>query len=380
MGCSSSSATKISSLDSGPTNAEEFQNPEENDPMDPELDSGASFSDGGQQSGSFTDWRDVVSFRSFMAQKGPKQIFEYEFIRSIGRGAQAEVYLVKNTETGESLAAKVYDKAFLYRNNLGDAVKPIQKTVREIQIMSTLKHPNCIGLVEVLDDDYTSSIIIIQPYADKGPLLPQKAHTDPFPEQKAKELFFQICQGVHHIHSNNIVHRDLKPENIMAFSNGKVAIGDFSASVILDDPDGFLEDTDGTPAFYSPEQCTGKPFKGKPTDVWACGVTLYIFLFGHLPFFDVTDSGYFISQFFRIAKQIQNDPVTFDPEIQVSDDAKDLILHCMDKNPETRFTIEQVLHHHWFADLPNYEEEMNNLSNFSKQASSFKLEDEQRQV
>ena len=379
MGCNTSTASKVHSVDSG--------NKARDEPSPANLDTQtdivqeedenllfAADSDGVANSGSFTDWRDVMSFRSFMAQKGPKQIFEYEFLRSIGRGAQAEVYLVKNTETGEELAAKVYDKAFLYRNNLGDAVKPIQKTVREIQIMSTLKHPNCIGLVEVLDDDYTSSIIIIQPYADKGPLLPQKAHTEPFPEQKAKDIFFQICQGVQHIHANNIVHRDLKPENIMAFSSGKVAIGDFSASVLLEDPDGYLEDTDGTPAFYSPEQCTGKPFKGKPTDVWACGVTLYIFLYGHLPFFDVADSGYFISQFFRIAKQIQNDPVTFDPEIKVSDDAKDLILHLMDKNPETRYTIEEALHHKWFSDLPNYNDVISSLASFEKKPSSFEMD------
>ena len=316
----------------------------DNNTLNPEI---ASQGDLGSGMSSYRDWRDVVSFPTFMTQSERPQIFEYEFIRSIGRGAQAEVYLVQNVESKMQLAAKVYDKAFLYRNNLGDAEQPIQKTVREIQIMSTLKHPNCMGLIEVLDDDYTNSVIIILQYADGGSLLPQRSKTEPLDEKTARFYFFQIASGVCHIHANNIAHRDIKPENIMKFSDGRVVISDFSASVILDSPDGILEDTDGTPAFYSPEQCTGKPYRAKPTDVWACGVSLYILLFGKLPFFDVTDDGFFLSQFFRIAKQIQQEEVKFDPQIQVSEEAKDLILHCLDKNEETRYTIEEVLEHQW---------------------------------
>ena len=310
---------------------------------------------------SSNDWRDVVSFRTFFNQKDEPQIFEYLFLKPIGRGAQAEVYLVQNTETKEMIAAKVYAKDYLFRKNLGDAIQPVHKVVREIQIMNDLKHINCIRMVEVLDDEYTNSIILLQEYADKGPLLPQKSKTDPFPEAQAKDIFFQICQGVQYLHANNIVHRDIKPENILTFKNGRVAVGDFSASVRLQKPDEYLEDTDGTPAFYSPEQVTGQPFKGKPGDVWACGVSLYIMLYGRLPFFDVSETGYSVTQFFRLSQQIQSDPVVFDDDKIVSDDAKDLILHCLDKNPDTRYTIEDVLRHKWFSDLPNYQEVIDNM-------------------
>lgn len=318
-----------------------------------EINDSNSQNDGSYSNGSYKDWRDVISFPTFMTQTEKPQIFEYEFIKSIGRGAQAEVYLVKNVESNELLAAKVYDKNFLYRNNLGDAEQPIQKTIREIQIMSSLKHPNCMSLVEVLDDDYTNTIIIIFPYADGGSLLPQSLKTEPVPEDKAKFYFFQIANGVKYIHEHNIVHRDIKPENIMKFSDKRVVIADFSASVELDPPDELLEDTDGTPAFYSPEQCTGKPYEGKPTDIWACGVSLYVLLFGKLPFFDVTDDDFFLSQFFKIAHQIQHERVIFDPNIKVSNESKDLISHCLDKDPSKRFTIDDVLNHPWLKPCYN---------------------------
>ena len=302
---------------------------------------------------SFRDWNEVISFETFVEHGDKPQIFEYEFIRKIGRGAQAEVYLVKNVETQELLAAKVYDKAFLYRANLGDAEPPIQKAINEIQIMTMVKHPNCLGLREVLDDEYTNVIIIVQPYADCGSLVPQQSKTEPMPEEKARFYFFQIAMGVRHLHEHNIVHRDIKPENIMRFADGRVAIADFSASLILEDPNGLLEDTDGTPAFYAPEQCSGKPYQGKPCDVWATGVSLYFILFGKLPFFSISNEGMFLAQFFRITKQIQENEVEFDTNINVSDEAKDLILKILNKNPQARLTIDQVLEHEWLKPCYN---------------------------
>ena len=73
-------------------------------------------------------------------------------------------------------------------------------------------------------------------------------------------------------------------------------------------------------------------------------------LFGKLPFFDVSDDGFFLSQLFRVAQQIQNDSVTFDEKVAVSEEAKDLILHCLDKNYKTRYTVEQVLKHKWMRE------------------------------
>lgn len=329
-----------------------FMNGEEEDRLEGNtLEDVASASNPGpieEVQSTYKDWREVVSFHTFVESEEHPTIFEYEFIKPIGRGAQAEVFEVHNTDTAIIYAAKVYDKAFLYRTCLGDQEPPIQKIAKEISIMSNLRHPNTIGLVEVLDDDITNSIIIIQDFATNGPLLPQQIKTKPFTEEKAKDVFFQIACGVDYIHSHNIAHRDIKPENILTFSDGRVAVGDFSASVILDTSDQMLEDTDGTPAYYSPEQCTGQPYRAKPADIWQCGVTLYVLLMGHLPFYSTSEDGFFLSQFFKIAQMIINDPIVFDENINLSDNAKDLILKCMEKDPSKRITVEQILEHPWF--------------------------------
>ena len=102
MGCGSSHPVVKSSTNTLDTKMLESPRPPKLD-IAPDIQT-ASFKDNldpfvspsqNDASGSYRDWRDVVSFPTFMTQTDKPQIFEYEFIKSIGRGAQAEVYLVR---------------------------------------------------------------------------------------------------------------------------------------------------------------------------------------------------------------------------------------------------------------------------------------------
>lgn len=298
-----------------------------------------------------------MPFPTFMMQ-AERKIFEYDFIKQIGHGTHAVVYLVNNFETNVKYAAKVYDKN-VNRTLLTNTNLP-PPFIREIKLMAKIKNRHCISLNEVLDDEQTNTLIIIQEFADAGPLLPQVSRTTPFPEQKAKSIFFEICQGVRYLHSINVAHRDIKPENIFKFSDGHVAIGDYSNSLDCDGTE-FFDDSEGTPAFMSPEQCLGKPFKGRPCDVWASGVTLYLILFGEIPFF-FSNECISYSTIFQVSQRIINEELKFPDSSDVSDDAKDLILHMLCKNPDERYTINDVLRHKWFQDLPDRNEVLSNLS------------------
>ncbi|KAH0790728.1 CAMK family protein kinase [Histomonas meleagridis] len=298
-----------------------------------------------------TDSGGISAVPSFFNPEIKPTIFEYEFIRHVGHGATSDVFLVKNTETGEFYAAKVYDRGYLFRTSIGDAEQPIQKLLREAQIMSSVQHENCLSLIEILEDDVTNSITLIIPFADAGSLSKYSYKADPLPEDAAKSIFYQIASGLQRLHSMNIIHRDLKPDNILKFSDGHVAIADFSVSIVLEDENELLEDTDGTPAFYSPEECLGGPYLGKPTDVWAYGMILYVMIYGKLPFFDLDDENIFFSQFFEISQRIINDEFTYPQTTPISAELRDLFSHVLDKDPKTRYTIEQVLAHQWFDDV-----------------------------
>ena len=100
-------------------------------------------------------------------------------------------------------------------------------------------------------------------------------------EQEACYIFRQVCEGIHHMHSNKICHRDLKLTNVVIDSHCNVKVVDF----------GFATDSEavqnmycGTPSYMSPEIVLRKTYFGKPVDVWALGVVLFKLLTGIYPF------------------------------------------------------------------------------------------------
>jgi serine/threonine protein kinase len=114
----------------------------------------------------FSSAQPMTFGRFFLGIPEPHLIFEYDFLKFIGQGSHAKGYQCKNTLTNQFLAAKVYDKFFLGQVSLGDCETPFNRVYREIQISSLLKHKNCIQLIEVIDDDYTESLILILPFAE----------------------------------------------------------------------------------------------------------------------------------------------------------------------------------------------------------------------
>jgi serine/threonine protein kinase len=310
-----------------------------------------------------------VSFSTFFNQVEDPQIFEYKFLKSIGRGGHAEVYLCEHEETGEKFAAKVYSKTLLFKNTMYHKGMA-NRVEQEIQVMMLLKHPNLMPLREVLDDDETDSVIFILDYAPFGSLLPHSSVSTPIPEERCRWIFAQLASAVQEIHRLNVVHRDIKPENIMMDVGDRAILSDFSAARLLEDGTDLVDDTDGTPAFYSPEQCKGQAYHAKPSDIWSMGVSLYLMVFGHLPFFEEKkeDSSFYLTQLFKISQMIQVKELRLDRDIEISEQMEDLLYKVMDKNPVTRLEINQVLAHPWVAQagynpecpkIPDYLKEQN---------------------
>ncbi|OHT06951.1 CAMK family protein kinase [Tritrichomonas foetus] len=301
----------------------------------------------------------ILSFSDYVQLIGHPIILEYQFLESIGRGSHGEVYLCRNIETDDFYAAKVYSK--LVTPNVGMAGKTsfYDRIITEINILCQIKDKHCIQLIDVLDDDSTQSIIIIMTLAKDGSLLPEDALTTPFAEKQAQNYFVQIALGIQHLHSLNVVHRDIKPHNILKRNENDVVISDYSASAILQTEETLFTDTEGTPMFYSPEECSGEPYLPKPADIWALGVSLYIMIYGRPPFFEEDDAGIFLSHFYRISKLIQENEVVFDESIPASESLIDLLKHLLDKDPTTRYTINDTLNHPWVKEgIENLHEEV----------------------
>jgi serine/threonine protein kinase len=157
------------------------------------------------------------------------------------------------------------------------------------------------------------------------------------PEEQVRDYARQLSSGLTYLHRHNIVHRDIKPDNILLDNENNVYLSDFGVSEMLDsEGDGTVTGSQGTPAFFSPELCRGEgSVHGKAVDVWALGVTLYVLLFGKLPFFGESVDD--------ILNNIQNISLEFPQGVDPG--WKNLLLQMLNKDPNKRITALDLKHH-----------------------------------
>ena len=164
-------------------------------------------------------------------------------------------------------------------------------------------------------------------------------------EKTAKILFRQIIQGIKYIHSRGIVHRDIKLENILLDLNNIVKICDFGVGRLIK-PNTILKDQCGTPVYMAPEIIKGEGYHGFPVDIWSAGVALYIMLSGNLPFNKDKEHDLEYSILNYDIKEIKD----------VSPEANNLLKNILMKDPNKRYTENQILEHPWMNNNSNDEE------------------------
>ncbi|XP_016375320.1 calcium/calmodulin-dependent protein kinase type II subunit beta-like isoform X16 [Sinocyclocheilus rhinocerous] len=153
----------------------------------------------------------------------------------------------------------------------------------------------------------------------------------------------QILEAVLHCHQMGVVHRDLKPENLLLASkckNAAVKLADFGLAIEVQGDQQAWFGFAGTPGYLSPEVLRKEAY-GKPVDIWACGVILYILLVGYPPFWDEDQH--------KLYQQIKAGAYDFpSPEWDtVTPDAKNLINQMLTINPAKRITAQEALKHPW---------------------------------
>ncbi|XP_023311409.1 serine/threonine-protein kinase Nek7 [Anoplophora glabripennis] len=145
----------------------------------------------------------------------------------------------------------------------------------EVDILSTLNHPNIIRYIESFKDE--DSLQIVMEYADGGNLAQlinlKKHKNDVFTEIGILDIISQISAALSYMHSKRILHRDLKTANVFIGMNGTIKLGDFGISKMLNTKSQ-AHTVIGTPYYLSPEMCECNDYNAK-SDIWALGCILY---------------------------------------------------------------------------------------------------------
>ncbi|CAF3336288.1 unnamed protein product [Rotaria socialis] len=261
---------------------------------------------------------------------------EYDLKEELGKGAFSIVRRCIQKSSGQEFAAKIINTKKL-------STRDHQKLEREARICRQLKHPNIVRLHDSISEEGFHYLVF--DLVTGGELFEDIVAREFYSEADASHCIQQVLEAVRHCHESNIVHRDLKPENLLLASKTKgaaVKLADFGLAIEVNGEQTQWYGFAGTPGYLSPEVLKKEPY-GKPVDIWACGVILYILLVGYPPFWDEDQH--------RLYNQIKSGAYDYpSPEWDtVTTEAKRLIDSMLSINPSRRISATDALKHPWIC-------------------------------
>ena len=306
-------------------------------------------------------------------ETGHKIVNEFLFQETLGRGAYSKVKKCINTKTNQEFAVKIINNYLLRKKKKAfDKTKSgsllihykIEDALNEIKTYKALPcdHPNILSLYQIINDKEKDKTYLIMELAEKGSIVSLDEKTgvftinksydnDKYDEKLIKSWILDIAKGLKFLHENNIAHCDIKSDNIVLGKDGHCKLADFGNSLRINDKDNDSENflrTQGNIYFFPPElveekEKEKKNIDYKSVDIWTLGISMYTCIYKCLPF--VPENRENIVELF---KAISNANIDYNKNgVTISDDMKTLMQHLLEKDPEKRFTANDIVNYPW---------------------------------
>jgi len=200
-----------------------------------------------------------------MESKSSKSKGRYEKVKHLGEGQFANVYMAKDTETGELVAIKK-----IKLGSRAEAKDGVNRTaLREIKLLQELHHENVIGLLDVIG--HRTNIQLVFDFMETDLERVVKDSSIILLPSHIKNIALQTLLGLEYLHMHWILHRDLKPNNLLMNSQGRIKIADFGLARFYGSPNRIYTHQVVTRWYRSPELLFGARHYGTGVDMWAIG-------------------------------------------------------------------------------------------------------------
>ena len=193
----------------------------------------------------------------------------------VGRGAFGIVRIAHKADPNDSKHEQLYAVKEFRRRPQEDPKKYSKRLNSEFCISSSLRHPNVIHTLDLLEDakgDYCE----VMEYCSGGDLYSLVLANGKLEVAEADCYFLQLMRGVEYIHEMGVAHRDLKPENLLLTTHGALKITDFGNGecfrMAWETEAHMTAGLCGSAPYIAPEEYVDREFDPRAVDVWACGV------------------------------------------------------------------------------------------------------------
>ena len=296
---------------------------------------------------------------------------KYIIKKKLSYGGQANVFLVKKTESDEKYAAKVpiQDDSFL--DSECDILEYLKKKI--VQDIINIVDKGKGEIIRKNRKTEEKKYMILEYASNKDLEQYIRFPKTGFGEKFSKVIFYRIAKSIKDIHDNETCHRDIKLDNILLDDNYHPKLSDFGHAAKSGT---FMNDFAGTPGYMAPEIIEGKAYDGYKVDIYSLGVTLFRLTLGISVFTDDNEQ----NSIYNLIKKKYNDLYWKYISIKednneyinnLSEEFKSLYTKMISPDPDDRPSIDDVLYDDWFGEIRNMSTEQ--LDDYEKE---IKLEDE----
>lgn len=213
-----------------------------------------------------------------MAVSTGQALGHYRLLEPIGQGGMGQVFRAEDTRLQRRVAIKI-----LHSRTSGDTWR---RLLREARAAAALSHPSIVTIYSV--EEAANQCFIVMELVE-GATLADRLERGLLDVSELCTIGAQVGEALAAAHSLGIVHHDVTPRNILLTADGRVKLGDFGLSQIVDPRNISLDSTRtniegaGTLYYMSPEQARGEPSTAR-SDLFSFGTVLYHAATGRRPF------------------------------------------------------------------------------------------------
>ena len=257
-----------------------------------------------------------------MSDLNGQTIGHYRVLGRIGSGGMSTVYKAHDAKNGRMVAVK------LMASFLTEEPRFKVRFEREVKLLSKLNHPN---IVQILGfGEHNDSPYIVMPFYERG-TLQDRLRDGPVSVKEGARVISDMSSALQYAHDHGVIHRDVKPSNMLLDNHSRAQLTDFGfaswreASMHLTG-----SALVGTPAFMSPEQCTGEQI-GPASDQYSLAIVLYRIASGQMPFDGETPLALALKQI----NEPLPPPREINPRIPLA--IEKVLTKALSKRPDDRF-------------------------------------------